>query len=120
MSSTAEGIEHLQRLRTQLDATLAAATQHAGGAIDAQAWAQACAALADAVSALRSGHAALTHDAVTATLLAEIGTRIQTLLELQTRLDAANRQALAQLLPQDALQAYAQLGRQARVRTAYR
>ncbi|TSE34799.1 hypothetical protein [Tepidimonas charontis] len=117
MTATADVSALMKRLRAQLDDALALAAQHAGGAADAQAWVDACAALARTASELRpwltqAGN--IRHDDTTARLLSDIGTRMQTLLELHTRLEAANRQALSQLLPQDTLQAYARLGRSAR------
>ncbi|MEW6694065.1 MAG: hypothetical protein AB1371_03785 [Pseudomonadota bacterium] len=105
----------LQALRQQLDHTLALAARHAGGEVDAQEWAHACAALAQAFADVRSwaqaGRVQPPPTPEVAALLSDIGQRMQWLHEQQARLSAANRQALAQLLPQDDLQAYTQLGR---------
>ena len=120
MTAPADWIDRLHQLRARLDEALALATQHAAGAVDAQAWTQMCAALAEAFAAARPHGDTPVRDAVTAAVVADIGVRIQMLMDMNTRLQAANRLALTQLLPQDALQTYAQLGRQARGRMPYR
>ncbi|MGQ9725366.1 MAG: hypothetical protein ACUVVU_08465 [Tepidimonas sp.] len=104
----------LRDLRDRLDYVLDTTTRHAAGDVTAEDWAAACEALAQSFAALRP----LARDAAPvgktpeiARLLAEIGSRVQTLGELQARLSGTVRQALARLLPNDDLQAYASLGR---------
>ncbi|MDM7456402.1 MAG: hypothetical protein P3W97_003905 [Tepidimonas sp.] len=105
----------LEGLRDRIDQTLQLLTRHAAGELDADAWAAACADLAQAFLAVRpmiQSHAPAHRPADVAILLADIGQRLQTLNDLQARLSGASRHALAQLLPQDDLQAYTRLGRQ--------
>jgi len=106
----------LRNLKDRLDQTLDAAVQHAAGQVDADRFAQACQALAQAFAAARpaTGAAPAARSAEVDRLLGEIATRLNTLGDLQGRLSAGTRQALAQLLPQDALQDYARLGQSAR------
>lgn len=105
----------LEGLRDRLDQTLLRLTQHAAGEVDADAWAAACADLAQAFAAVRpliQRPPPANRPSDVAILLADIGQRLNTLNELQARLSAATRQAVAQLLPPDDLQTYARLGRQ--------
>lgn len=114
---TASGVDWpqtLRDLRDRLDQALEITTRHAAGEVDAEQWVAACGALAQSFAALRP----LMRDAVPGSatpevmrLIADIGSRVQTLGDLQARLSGTARQALAQLLPQDDLQAYARLGR---------
>lgn len=106
----------LRHLRDRLDQTLNAAVQHAAGRLDADQFAHICQELAQAFSAARprTGAAPAERSAEVDGLLNEIGSRLTTLGDLQGRLSAGTRQALAQLLPQDALQDYARLGQTAR------
>ncbi len=105
----------LEGLRDRLDQALQVLTRHAAGEVDADAWVAACADLAQAFSSVRPlipRPAPANRSADVAVLLADIGQRLLTLNDLQARLSGATRHALAQLLPQDDLQAYARLGRQ--------
>lgn len=105
----------LREAHEQLGHVLQLAPRHAAGEVDTDQWVSACAALAQAFVAVRDawgrsgpGQAAAPE---AARLLEDIGNRLQLLQELQARLSGSTRMALAQLLPQDALQAYSQLGR---------
>ncbi|TSE26881.1 hypothetical protein Tsedi_00590 [Tepidimonas sediminis] len=99
----------LEGLLRELDAALETATRHAAGQLDADAFAAACERLAHAFVQARPLLAAL-REAPPAPLVERLAARLQTLHELQARLDAQARAALQTLLPQDALQAYARLG----------
>lgn len=112
----------LRDLRDQLDKTLDLTTRHAAGEVDSQQWLAACGVLAQSFTALRPALAQATDSSVTteiALLIADIGARIEMLGDLQARLAGSARLALAQLLPQDDLQAYANLGRKRLGRTGY-
>lgn len=103
----------LQGLIDAADATVQAALCHAAGELDADGFAQACATLAQAFAAAQPQLRQHAADAPTAQWEA-LRQRLQTLHELQARLQAHVRAALASLLPNDALQDYARLGRSAR------
>ncbi|MCS6811798.1 MAG: hypothetical protein NZ694_11150, partial [Tepidimonas sp.] len=102
----------LQDLVRQTQATLTIATRHAAGELDADALASACERLARAFVQARPVLAHLTASPGNRAALRELQGQLQTLHELQARLSAQARAALATLLPQDALQEYARLGQQ--------
>jgi hypothetical protein len=108
----------LREAHERLGQVLQLAPRHAAGDVDADQWVAACAALAQAFVSMRDawGGSAPSQAAApeAARLLEDIGNRLQLLQELQARLSGSTRTALAQLLPQDALQAYTQLGRSRR------
>lgn len=102
----------LQELVCQTQATLAVVTRHAAGELDADALASACERLARAFVQARPVLAHLAASPGNRAALRELQGQLQTLHELQARLSAQARAALATLLPQDALQEYARLGQQ--------
>lgn len=99
----------LHALLRDVDAAVLAATRHAAGEVDAQAFAAACERLARAFVEHRPALLA-SAQGLPAPLLQQLGQRLQTLHELHARLSAQARGALAALLPQDTLQEYARLG----------
>ena len=110
--------EALTLLRTaseRLDHVLQLAPRHAAGDVSADQWVAACAALAQAFVSVRDAWSRFGRGQDAAPealrLLEDIGNRLQQLQDMQARLSGSTRMALAQLLPQDALQAYTQLGR---------
>ncbi|MCX7813907.1 MAG: hypothetical protein N2256_00210 [Tepidimonas ignava] len=103
----------LQPLIDAAEATVQAALRHAAGELDADGFARACADLAQAFAAAQPQLRQSAADAPPAQWEA-LRQRLQTLHELQARLQAQARAALAGLLPNDTLQDYARLGRSAR------
>ncbi|TSE20779.1 hypothetical protein Talka_00442 [Tepidimonas alkaliphilus] len=108
----------LQALLRQLDDVLNVTVQHASGEASVESLTTACASLAQAFLRARATLQA-SRDRLPAPLLQRMQAKLQTLHELHARLNAQTRAALAALWPQDALDAYAQLGRQAGPRTRW-
>ena len=110
----ADPVAILDALLRELDAALDTATRHAGGELDADAFAHACARLAQ--SFIQARPALQATGGLPSTQLQQLQARLQTLHELHARLSAQARAALAALLPQDALADYARLGVRAPLR----